>query len=87
MDVLLTLIEPGEPGADVFATLRSVSGAEVSAAGLNGIKAACMFEVWTAEYDGQREVKHDDRRMTVYRTFNRPDGRTELYAEERAGKL
>lgn len=86
-DVQLLLIEPDEPEKEVFATLRSLSGSEVSAARLNSIKAACMFEVWTAEYDGQREVKHDNRRMTIYRTFNRPDGKTELYTEERAGRI
>lgn len=85
MDVILTLIEDSEE-KKVYATMRSISGAESSNARLNDIKPSCMFLMWAAEYDGQHELKCNGLVMTVYRTYMLPNGRIELYTEKRAGR-
>jgi len=67
--------------------MQSITGNESANARTTGIKPACVFVMWAEEYAGQRDVTHNGRKMTVYRTFERPDGKIELYAEKRAGKF
>ena len=60
--------------------------AEYVAAGKQDIKPAYKFEIWQFEYDGQTDIKYNGKRLTVYRTYPKEDGRIELYTEERGGK-
>ena len=71
---------------DVFATIQSITGNESTNARVNGMRPACMFLVWGEEYTGQREIMHHGKKLTVYRTYERTDGKTELYTEKRVGK-
>ena len=72
---------------EVIAKINPVGRDEFAAAGQLGYKAAFQLEVWDFEYAGQTEVSIDGKRYAIYRTYGpRPDGKTELYVEERAGK-
>lgn len=71
---------------EAFATVQSITGNESANARTNGVRPACVFLVWSEEYTGQREIMHNGRKLTVYRTYERTDGKTELYTEKRAGK-
>lgn len=74
-----------EDRLDVIAEVSSISQSEFMDAGQIGLKPSLRFEIWTAEYSGQENVEMDGTRYSVYRTFNRIDGRTELYTERRSG--
>lgn len=76
---------PTEERMDVIAEISSISQSEFMDAGQIGLKPDLRFEIWTAEYDGQENVEMDGIRYSVYRTYKRPDGRTELYTERRSG--
>ena len=70
---------------DVFAQIRSVSGTEWSNAGLNGIQASYQITCYADEYAGQQELILDGVSYEVYRTYERRDGKVELYVEKRTG--
>ena len=44
------------------------------------------FKVWAHEYNGQKMLEYDNAVYSVYRTYQAPDGRTELYTEMRIGE-
>jgi SPP1 family predicted phage head-tail adaptor len=71
--------------SDIFAQIRSVSGNEWSNAGLNGIRASYQITVYADEYTGQQELILDGVTYEVYRTYERRDGKIELYVEKRTG--
>lgn len=68
---------------NIWANVYSVSRNEFFAAGTNGFKPECAAEIWTHEYGGERLAEIDGKRLHVYRSFNRTDGRTELYLSDR----
>ena len=76
---------PTEERLDVIAEISSITQSEFMDAGQIGLKPDLRFEVWTAEYNGQENVEMDGTRYSVYRTYKRSDGRTELYTERRSG--
>ncbi|MBH0174715.1 hypothetical protein IHV09_14195 [Fictibacillus sp. 23RED33] len=78
-------IEEQEVERQIFCSEMSVSRAEFSAAGQNDRIPQCTLVVDSDEYDQEIEVKHGKKKFTVYRTFLRSDGLTELYCEVRAG--
>lgn len=70
----------------VIASVEPIGRDEFSAAGQNGMKARYKFVVWTNEYHEEQEIEFQKRRLTIYRTYGpKADGKTELYAGERAG--
>ena len=71
--------------SDIYAQIRSVSGSEWSNAGLNGIRASYQITVYADEYTGQQELILDGVSYEVYRTYERRDGKVELYVEKRTG--
>lgn len=79
------LLEHDEEDVTVYADKKSISQSEFFAAGQNGIRPATMFLVRTKEYGGQKRIKCDDNVYSIYRTYDRPDGVTELYCEVRIG--
>lgn len=90
-DRVITLIWPLEDGKeeclDVFATVKSVSQKEFFTAQQSGLKPEYKFEVWTQEYGEQPVVEYLGKRLSVYRTFGREDGKTELYVRRETGVL
>ena len=43
--------------------------------------------VWAHEYNDQTELEYNGQRLTIYRTYKKPnEEKLELYAEKRAGK-
>lgn len=76
---------PEERRTDVFAFVFSVGQTEFFNAGQNGLKPAAVFAVRSTEYGGQGEIESNGERLTVYRTYERVDGRTELYTSRRKG--
>ena len=71
---------------DVIAQIRDITQSEFSSAGLVGFKPAKEFRVRSWEYCGERLVEYDGITYSVYRTYLAPDGRMELYTEERTGE-
>lgn len=76
---------PTEKINSVFADIASVTQSEFMAAGNIGLKPSLRFDVWSHEYNREEMVGYHGKRYTIYRTYMRPDGRTELYTEERVG--
>ena len=74
-----------ETKTDVFAQAYSVTQAEFFKAGQEGLKPQGIYAVRSMEYAGQDEIEVNSERFTVYRTFVRVDGRTELYVSRRKG--
>lgn len=72
----------------VFAKISPVGRDEFAAAGQDGFKASFQAEVWGFEYDGQTEIEIDGKRLAIYRTYGpKANGKIELYAGERVGKM
>jgi SPP1 family predicted phage head-tail adaptor len=78
-------IEDKEVERQIFCAELSVSRAEFSAAGQHDRKPQRTLVVDSDEYDQELTVKHENKKFTIYRTFMRSDGLTELYCEVRAG--
>ena len=70
---------------DVYAFKFSVGQQEFFEAGQQGLKPTAVFAVRSTEYDGQEELESNGEKLTVYRTYERTDGRTELYTTRRKG--
>ena len=69
----------------VYAFRFSAGQTEFFNAGQQGLKPTAVFAVRSTEYDGQDELESRNERLTVYRTYDRTDGRTELYTTRRKG--
>ena len=65
----------------IFCTEKSISRAEFNAAGQQGTKPAIELIVDSDEYDRESKVKFEDTVYSIYRSFRRDDGNTELYCE------
>lgn len=68
----ITLIHPGETQEDdektaVFAEVNPIGRDEFQSAGVSGYKAQNQFVIWAAEYDGQPELQHGNKRLTMRR--------------------
>lgn len=70
---------------NVFAYVSSVSMVEFYNAGLQGFKPEYRMLVWRSEYEGEELLTYKDKTYTIYRTYERDDGRIELYVTERKG--
>jgi len=69
----------------VYAIEFSIGQTEFYKAGQQGLKPMACFAVRSAEYGGQEELESNGERLTIYRTYQRTDGRTELYVKRRKG--
>lgn len=67
--------------AEVFPTTQN----EFFKAGQSGFKPELMIKIWAFEYSGQNELKVNGDYYSVYRTYERPDEKIELYLERRSG--
>ena len=69
----------------VFALIWSASQSEFFNSGEHGLKPDKVFDVLITEYEGQTEISYAGNTYTVYRTYERDDGRVELHTEKRVG--
>lgn len=74
-----------ESKISTFAIRHSVSQTEFYSAGQQGFKPEARFDIYQTEYSGQDEMEVGGERLTIYRTYEREDGRVELYATKRKG--
>lgn len=74
-----------EPPTTVLADKEPIRQSEFVAAGQMDIRPAVMFIVRTVDYAMQKRLKHGGDIFTIYRVYDRDDGKTELYCEVRAG--
>lgn len=70
----------------VFAYISSVTMSEFYQAGLQGMKPEYRFLIWQTEYDGEETLEYNDVTYTIYRTYERDDGRLELYVTLKKGE-
>ena len=90
-DIVVFLISKvdreNEKTKQVFAQEESAGQKEFFAAAQTGFKSQCKIKIWQEEYDDQPLVSFepDGKRYTVYRTYNRDDGKIELYLTDKAG--
>lgn len=68
-----------------YATKSSINQSEYYQGGLQGLMPFACYTVRMTEYNGEDELEDGSERLTVYRTYNRTDGRVELYTTRRKG--
>lgn len=69
----------------VFCSDLSISRAEFSNAGQLGLKPSKLLIVDSESYDNELYVQYNKTKYSIYKTFMRNDGFTELYCEVKAG--
>ena len=79
------VLQPQETRKDVFCDVESVIGTEVAEFGRNGINPEYRFTMFQYDYDGERIVKYNGDRFSVYRTYIARNDSVELYCERRGG--
>lgn len=68
-----------ESAVTVFAQMRDAGQAEFWAAMQNSVALTAVFEMWAAEYSGQRLVRMGDALYRVQRTYRKNVDRIELH--------
>lgn len=69
----------------VYCSKLSISRAEFSAAGQLGHKPQLLIVVDSDEYDDEKRLEYERTIYTIYKSYPRIDGYTELYCEVRIG--
>lgn len=69
----------------VFCEKKSIPQSEFFQAGQSGIKAANCLIVYQMDYHEEVKLKYKEKIYSIYRAYERPDERIELYCEVRAG--
>jgi hypothetical protein len=77
--------EPLEKPYLVFCSKLSITRAEFNTAGILGFKPDIMFVVDSDSYDQEKLLDYQNKRYSIYKTFQRTDGFTELYCEVKTG--
>ena len=75
-----------ETKKSVYAIRSNINQSEFYEAGQQGLKPYGVYAVRITEYNGEDEIEVGTKRLTVYRTYTRADGRVELYATDRKGQ-
>lgn len=68
----------------IFCSKLSITRAEHAAAGQLGHKPEIMLIVDSESYDNEKNLEYQGKRYSIYKTFMRVDGFTELYCEVNA---
>lgn len=68
-----------------YAMMSNINQSEYYSAELQGMRPYACYTVRLMEYGGEDELEVGGKRLTIYRTYNRTDGRVELYTVERKG--
>lgn len=69
----------------IYCTIEDIKQNEFYNAGLSGFKPELSAVVFTFEYFGESEAVIDEEHYSIYRTYSRKDGRTELYLTKKVG--
>lgn len=69
----------------VFAIKSSVNQSEFYQAGMIGLEPNACYAVRITDYSGEDELEDNGTKLTIYRTYDRTDGRVELYTTKRKG--
>jgi hypothetical protein len=69
----------------VFCSKLSITRAEFNAAGMLGHKPEMMLIVDSDSFDQEKLLQYENTKYTIYKTFSRNDGFTELYCEVKSG--
>ena len=69
----------------VFCSKMSITRAEFSAAGALGHKPDIMLIVDSDSYENEMLVEFEGKKYSIYKTFQRNDGFTEIYCEVKSG--
>lgn len=69
----------------VFCEKRPVAQTEFYQAGQAGIKPSRLLLVSVFDYSSQEKLMYNGKEYSVYRTYERPDDKVELYCEVQAG--
>ena len=83
-DELGQVVETETYSRMVFCEKRSTPQVEFFEAGRDGITASCVLITNVLDYEGESKVKYKEKVYSVYRTYERPDDRIELYCEVRS---
>lgn len=70
-----------ETEREVFVNKKSIRQSEYYQALSTGLKPEIMLEVKTIDYEDEREVKYNNKRYRVIRTYDRNSETTELVCE------
>jgi SPP1 family predicted phage head-tail adaptor len=65
----------------IFCSKLSITRAEFNVAGQQGYKPEMMLVVDSDSYDQEKKVEYNNKKYSIYKTFQRIDGFTELYCE------
>lgn len=76
---------PNDVETEVYADIRSVSGAEWHEGGRNGINPEYQIRMFAPDYNGEEVIRIGDIYYTVYRTYIARNDIIELYVERRKG--
>lgn len=74
-----------ETERQIFCSKLSITRAEFSTAGQLGHKPQIMFIVDSDEYDNELSLVYESKKYSIYKSFLRNDGYTEVYCEVKAG--
>lgn len=77
--------EPTEKPYLVFCSKLSITRAEFNTAGILGFKPDMMLVVDSDSYDQEKLLEYGKKKYSIYKTFQRTDGFTELYCEVKTG--
>lgn len=69
----------------VFCSKMSITRAEFNSAGMLGHKPEIMLVVDSDAYDQEQLLEYQNKKYSIYKTFQRIDGFTELYCEVKSG--
>lgn len=69
----------------VFCSKLSITRAEHSSAGTSGHKPELMLIVDSDSYENETLVEFENKKYSIYKTFQRVDSFTELYCEVKTG--
>jgi hypothetical protein len=81
----LNQFRPVEKPCMVFCSKLSIVRSEFSTAGQLGFKPDMMLIVDSDSYDQEKLLEYDKKKYSIYKTFQRIDGFTELYCEVKTG--
>lgn len=69
----------------VFCSILSITKAEFATAGQLGHKPDVMFIIDSDTYGDEKYLRYGEKKYSIYKSYRRVDGFTEIYCEVRAG--
>lgn len=77
--------KPSETPYMAFCSRLSITRAEFNSAGVLGFKPDMMLIIDSDSYDNEKLLEYGKKKYSIYKTFQRKDGFTELYCEVKIG--